>query len=472
MSFVERSIELVLRLGAYGLLASMCAAAWHDVSRAWDVWYYHMPFAARIAGVVPRAEFVFHPANDARFAGLPLAAEFFQGCLWRLTGRPETANFVALASVPALAFFLRARFEVPFHVSVLALLAIPLVQLHATSCYVDLPANTAVAMLAMVTMSSYAMRSGPPARSVPFALAAATFAANTKALLHPIVLVLVLSLGVQCLRARKSSGDRWSAVLVAACLPVVFATPIKNALLHHNPYYPLRFSLLGHVFPGTDEPYSSAPRWLEHAPRPERFAASILELGLRPVTDPSRWSVDQWTPPTEPGYRMGGFFGAYVVVQLAVFALILARARSRPARAAGLGFAALTVLTAIMPQSHELRYYMYWMLVLVSMNLWLGRALGRRANLALGVLAGSALCVVLRVTRAEYVYPSGVTFSELVRERTDERKIATAGNGETVCVADEPYNLLWASRFHRAKDYVVMEAERPEDCGIVRRLSP
>src|SRR5208282_4614139 len=89
-----------LAVFAWALLASMLAAAVHDVSMAWDVWYYHLPFAARIAGIVPAAQFTYDPLNQARFDGFPLLAETLQGALWRITGRAESANLVAFATIP------------------------------------------------------------------------------------------------------------------------------------------------------------------------------------------------------------------------------------------------------------------------------------------------------------------------------------------------------------------------------------
>jgi hypothetical protein len=129
----ERIFDRTLALAAALLLGSMLAAALHDVSRAWDVWYYHMPFAARLAGIVREDAYVFHAMNQARFEGYPLLAERVQGLLWRITGHPETANLVAFASVPAMAVFLRVRFAVPWYTTVLGLMAVPLVHLHATS---------------------------------------------------------------------------------------------------------------------------------------------------------------------------------------------------------------------------------------------------------------------------------------------------------------------------------------------------
>ena len=116
----------------------MLVEALHDVSRAWDVWYYHLPFAARIAGIVPASQFAYDPLNQARFDGFPLLGEALQGLLWRITGRPESANLVAFSALPLFAWFAKKRLGVPMWATILALLAVPLVQIHATSCYVDL----------------------------------------------------------------------------------------------------------------------------------------------------------------------------------------------------------------------------------------------------------------------------------------------------------------------------------------------
>ena len=186
----------------------------------------------------------------------------------------------------------------------------------------------------------------------------------------------------------------------------------------------MRFSAIGFVFDGPEEAYSSSPEWLSQAPQPARFAASIFELGARPMTDSRRWTVDQRTPPSDRGFRMGGFFGAYVAVQLVVLLAHAFIGRTRESRVVAIGFCALTAITAIMPQSHELRYYMYWMIALVSANLWLAVRHDKHWPTAVNLTSVLALAAVLWVTKAGYAYPSGSSFAELVREQTSERKIA------------------------------------------------
>lgn len=484
---MRASLDWSLRVVAWGLLLSMCVAALHDVSQSWDVWYYHLPFAARLAGVVNRDGYVFHAANEAHFAGFPLLGELLQGLLWRATGRVECSNLVAFAAVPLFAWFLRRRFAVPMHLGLLALLAIPLVQLHATSCYVDLPANAAASVVVLLAIQALAEPAPVSDKTLALALGATAVAANMRFQLHPLLLLSLLALGVRAIppRIRELRGGdapsrtraRRTFALVALALPLVFATPLKNAAMHHNPYYPERLHLFGIELPGLETPYSASPRWLAGAPRPVRFVSSLLELGVRPFTERRRWTIDQWMPDDSAGSRMGGFFNAYVVVSLALLAWRVARQKERAARVVGACFAALTALDAVMPQSHELRYYMHWMIVLVSLNLWLAcRAPSgdaKRAGLGprgVGVMSALALGVVLAVTRCGYAYASGSTFAEVLREEVDPALLATIQDGEKVCVKREPWVLLWAPEFHPPKRYTMKEAQSAEDCAGYREL--
>jgi hypothetical protein len=180
------------------------------------------------------------------------------------------------------------------------------------------------------------------------------------------------------------------------------------------------------------------------------------------LTDRRRWTVDQWAPPDHDGYRMGGYFGAYAALHLALLIWRAVKDRAREVRACAIGFGALTVVVSVMPQSHELRYYMAWMIVLVAVNLWLSR---RSHELLVTSVSVAALAAVLAVTRASYVWPTGATFAELVREKVDPRKLSLVHDGEHVCVERAPYTLLWAAPFHAPLRYVVEEAEAPEGCA-------
>lgn len=471
-------IPRLLQAIAGVLLGATLITAVHDVSTAWDVWYYHLPFAARIWGIVPEDAFAFHAVNQARFQGFPLLAELLQGLFWRAFGRPEASNLVAFACVPLHALFLKRLFQVPLHLSVIGLMAIPLVQLHASSCYIDLPANACASMLILLVLHFHTRQAAVTGRALLLLGALATGALNMRFQLLPIVASALLAaapraLGPRLGALREGGAARRRALLQLAAmglaLPLLFATPLKNAAVHHNPFYPVKLEVAGITLPGPEEAYSDAPPYLQRAPRPQRFLYSLLEIGIRPLTEPRRWTIDQWMPSDSTGNRMGGYFGAYVVFQLAALGFALARARAREARVAGALFAGLTAVTAFMPQSHELRYYLHWMLILVSLNLILAcrpRGAGERAlsPQALGVGSALALGVVLAVTRCGYVYPSGSTFAELLKSKVDPVALGQIREGDQVCLAREPWNILYAATFHPPARYRVKEAEQKEQC--------
>ena len=471
-----RVFDLALRVLAVGLAVSLVIAGWHDVSQAYDVWYYHLPFAARLTGIVDANAYAFSADNQARFDGFPLLGEILQGLLWRVTGHIQATSFASLAALFGLPLFLRRVFGAPLHLSLLALLAIPLVHIHATSSYVDLPSNTCVTMLLLCVYRTLVEDAAPTPRFLAGCAVLAAAAANAKFQLVPIVTIasaVLLFVSLRDLRRWKSvSAPARSAFwrrlgVFALALPLVFATPIKNAALHGNPVWPIELRVLGHTFPHVEEAYQSSPRHLTNVSRPMRFLRSALEIDNRPISTQRRWSLDQWTPPDEPGYRMGGYFGAYVVLHLLALGVAAWRRRTREAIVATALFAGVTVVASLVPQSHELRYYMHWMLLLVALNvvLW-----AREARWAVGLVAASALAVVTWSTDAAYLYASGNTFDELLARRVERSVIDAASPGERLCIAREPFTFLYAPTFHAKKDYTVQEATTDADCQRARHV--
>lgn len=452
-----RVLDRLLLVSAIVLLGAVFLAAARDASQAWDVWYYHLPFAARLLGIVSADEYVFSSGNAARFAGFPLGGEILQGVLWRITGRAESANLVAFASVPLFAGFLRRKLAIAWHHAVLALFAVPLVMTHASSAYVDLPANVCAAAL-VLTVACASMKA-PDAKTVLAAAAFAIGAAHMRFQLAPLVFV---SLGALVWFARGRER-----LMIAAAAPVVFAWPLKNLLVHGNPAYPVALKIGSMQLPGIDPPYSSSPTWLEKWPAPVRFVASVLELGARPLADARRWSVDQWTPPDHDGYRMGGFFGAYVVVLVlaAIVFTLRSRAKNETRRRSvtlAKTMAALTLVVAASPQSHELRYYLVWMLVLVATAIV---AVPPSLRTALAMTCAGFVVTVIAVTRGAYVMPSGESVRELVERHVSPASVSSRKDGERVCIARAPWTFLHAARFHPPRRYVVVEGEDDGTCA-------
>lgn len=469
-----RAFDIILRGVAAALALSLVVAGWHDVSQGYDIWFYHLPFAARLTGIIDASSYAFSADNRARFEGFPLLAELLQGIVWRVTGHIEATSFVSLAALFGLPLLLRRAFRVPLHLALLALLAIPLVQIHASSSYVDLPGNACATMLLLCVYRVIVVNEPPSPRLLAGCAVLAAATVNTKFQLFPIVVassIVLLFFAFREVGSWSSASEsarstlKKRALVFVIALPIVFATPIKNTIAHGNPVWPVELKILRHSFPHREAAYSQSPRHLASSPRPIRFVRSVLEIDNLPISSMRRWSLDQWAPPDDPSCRMGGYFGAYVLVNLAALGWAAWRKRTRETIAAAVLFGGVTIVASLVPQSHELRYYMHWMLLLVCLNLivWV-----REARAAVGVVATTALALVVWATSAGFLYASGSTFAEFLARRTDTAVIDSAAPGERLCISREPFTFLYAPAFHTRKDYAVQEATRDSDCKDAR----
>jgi hypothetical protein len=263
-----------------------------------------------------------------------------------------------------------------------------------------------------------------PRRWIVVALVMGALATNVKLLLAPVVFA---SLVVLALESRRS---RLVCVLAS---PIVFASQLVNLV---------------------------SPRFLPW-PQPFRFAASLLEAGAHPFGHPHRYTVDQWMPPHMDGARMGGFLHVYVIALLALLVLL---SRSREGRMGVLVMIGLTAIVAVMPQSHVLRYYMVWMLVLVALVVMLGaRALKRhpiRAVLACAIVPVSALATTAYATGGMYFTPDPYSVHDVLRERVESSVVAAIPENGRACIAKPPLSVLYAARFHPPRRYSIVIRDR------------
>jgi hypothetical protein len=167
--------------------------------------------------------------------------------------------------------------------------------------------------------------------------------------------------------------------------------------------YPVQFPLAPGLFPNAsidaDSSWLNTPHWLHATPRPLRFAISALELNRVGSNESFHWSLDQGgalAPTRSRHNRLGGWSCVTLIALLAGAAHALARRRVEPFEAGAFALAVSAV--SALPQSHELRYWLFVPLVLAA---WTARGLtapSRVARAALGpVFAASALWVLLAV---------------------------------------------------------------------------
>ena len=256
--------------------------------------------------------------------------------------------------------------------------------------------------------------------------------------------------------SRPGGGRGWLLLIGLSFVAgsAIAASALHNLIAYGNPIYPIELRVLGLSLPGPEwvmipGDNSLAPVW-RNVPPPLRWLASVLEVGGY-ADRPLPWTYDQGlcvTGPvledcvwgTGPSFRMGGYFAAYVLFLIAFLAVQIRRPGMRERRLVLATMGAVTILAAVLPHSHELRYYLFWIIVLVALNLicvfdaTFAPADSRVARqvLALGVLA--ALASVVALTKGHYLAPTGPTMRSLLRDLQVNSRIEGIADGATICV--------------------------------------
>ena len=490
----KQLLEIILSAIAIIVTASIFLKAVIDIDPNYDVWWYHVPFAARIWHIVPKEMFIgdekwFEP----RFNGFPLLAHFFQGFFWKITGRIQATNLVNFLSILGYFFWLKIYFKVPFYLSAIALFSIPLVITHASTSFVDLFGNVGVSILVMMTYRFYLKRQLPSATELLIVFLGAIIAANTKTQLQPLVFVILVFAGSRLAWLywlRKPSTKQLLKTLLTALLAtvIIFATPVKNTILYRNPFYPIKVEVAGIVLN-----HKLTPEAYESGNRPQNWLESILE-----INSTLYWTADQWSPEPERIHR-GGFFGAYVVFNvllllgLSIHELIHGQQLIEAGESFDACIALATVLIASIipanfPQSHELRYFMFWMITLVSLNLYLLSS--NRTNQQLwrylqpkyiGLVYLIFLTIVLSKVSSFYARPvfdgleqhlTSAVKPELLSQIEPEARVCLKikpglANRKKVPIESQENAFLYSSYFHPELnyDYSVRAALDTASCG-------
>jgi hypothetical protein len=424
--------------------------------------------------------------------GFPKLFHIFQGLVWKLTSLPQAVDVLNVGALVLFALFLRRWFRVPAAWTVCALLAVPLIQIHATSTYIDLPVNlaAAAAILALTALIRAPEAFGWPKLLV--LVACLVFAANSKpqmlGVAGPVALLFVM-IAVASLASGRRLGPfvpgRRASWIGLACFVLVFAAGVgatlaENALTHGNPLHPFRIALPGLILDGPIDALSTPEDSLTGAwrpfPSPLRWFISVLEIGAYGYREVP-WTVDQgycetalawkdcWRPPDAP-FHMGGYFVPYVLGLVAFLGWRLASVPGPDRRIFLATFIGTTLLAACLPRSHELRYYLFWVIVLVALCLIAvfddsdgePRA-GAKVSGLLATVVVIALTSALLMTQARYVTPIGRDLDVLIATFGVRERVAAIPDGAVVCVDPgwQPFTFLFAPIFHPGRSYTVLD---------------
>jgi hypothetical protein len=509
------------------LLVALVLRAAFTFDPYYDSVAYHLPFAARLAGICPDECFRMSAYLESAYDGFPKLYHRLQGVVWRLTGQAQAVDLLNVGALVLFCVFMRRYFTVPVAWTFCALLAVPLVQIHATSAYVDLPVNLAVAaaMLILVTFLRAPERVGWG--DIALLLGCMALAANSK----PQMIGAVAPVGglfavfafwslathrrVGPFPAGRASSWLGLSGLLLVGGAITGATLVANAFAYGNPIYPIGLDILGFAFAGPIDANhigsdSLADPW-RVVPAPMRWVASVLEVGAYSYRSVP-WTVDQGHCPdllawrecagmlgygwekVYTSFRMGGYFVPYVLALVAFLAWTTSTRQHRNHRLVGGTFVGTTLLAAFLPRSHELRYYLFWMIMLVA--LCLVTVFERRsaattgppgpegcanASVAsecssasgparlLGAIVVIALASGLLMTQGRYLDPFGPRLGSVMQTLGIPHLVEQIPDGAVVCADDggwQPFTFLFAPVFHPGRSYSLRDRPLEAGCDV------
>jgi len=491
-------LEKILSVIALIVAISIFLKAIFDIDTNYDVGWYQLPFAARIWGIVPESSFINENLIEHRFDGFPLLANFLQGLLWKITGHIQATNLVGYLSLCLYFLFLRKYFKVPLYLTVIAIFAIPTVLIHAATSFVDLPGNIGVAILIMMGCCFFQQSKLPSKSELFFTFLGAATAVNIKPQLQPLVFLIYWTVGIRLVwlyfRYTNTKQQKlWRTIGLAVIASVViFATPIKNVALYGNPFYPIKIEIAG-----IELNHELTPDTFSESNRPQKWLRSILEINT------PEWSADQWNEGDEKNLdRAGGFFGIYVIFNILLLLgltiseqlnnkKLSSERKSRNATIALITAFLMSLVPANFPQSHELRYFMFWMITLVSLNLSLVTSRQNQDSKwlkpkYLGLICLLFMAITFIKIDSYYLRPVFNPLQPYLDETVKTELLQQMDPNERTCMiarhaipdADavpfaQIHNAFYYSSYFNSEisyDYAIQAVVDPKDCGDLKMI--
>ncbi len=472
-------------------LKSIVAVDWPNG----DSWMYQLPFAARFWGLISPQEYVFEVEREPFYNTTTMLPNILQGFFWWLFGlnRPQGANLVSFLSFISYLIFVKHYLKIPYYLSSLALLAVPLLHIAVTSAYVDLFTNIGFSITVILTYLLFIKEDFIKSKNIIIFIIGGFIAANSKYLLvPPLFLLILVAMGrilwliiyrFNPVNKVKNIGKLLIFSFLSSLL--IFATEVKNILVYQNPFYPLKISVLGYELNHTVVPSSTYMADAIASMSPiQRWVFSLLEIGAFDDRRPWPWTIAMdYVPLEAESFGMGGYFAVYVVFNILLFVFLCiknnsANKNNSEIRIALMFMIVLSLLTTFLPFAYQLRYYMYWIIVLISLNLYLlVNHYSVNENKWLkpqnyGYVATVVLMIFAILTRWEFTYPNAMSLEKFMSSRVDQAIIADIKENEEVClVGFTPLTFLYNPRFHEGRNYSLKaefnlsEEEVKEKCG-------
>ncbi len=453
----------------------LCLRANLRFDDSWDGTSYHLLFAAFRAGILTRDDIVPIPLMQEMYKGFPPLLDIIRGYTWRFTGSILVLQTFGLLALVALAGFWRLNFGLPARWTIIAMLSVPLLQIGATTLYVDTFTNCLFAIPLSTVTAAFIERRALRRMETVVSFLALAFAANAK----PQFLVLgFLLFAILCLyqlfrlvREERARELPWFLGLAVVASFAVMFTAWRNLIEQGNPLYPMPVTIAGLQLPGTLPPLLiwKGPEYLDGVPQSLKWLLSILEFRAFEGRDlPYTIDMHSTIPvgpvpafdPRPPSFRMGGYF-LPLVLGLIVWLAIMTR--NLPLRQRLRWFApplVTSIIVAPLPGSNELRYFSFWMLNLIFLCLLAERQAPEDGTIFRAFLLVMFLSVGVWTG---WRYFDFKPYS--VQDHIEAHGIDKAVTGQDICLEHRNRDpILFTSLFHSRGKYRVVDLAPGERC--------
>lgn len=481
VSRITCSFNFWANLAAIALILFIATMGIMNIDPSWDSQEYHLPFAARLAGIFTKDEYKMRPMVEGYYDGIAHFVEVIQGALWRLTGLPGAANLVGLISLVILIVVSSHLFTIPLWQLTLFYLSIPLVLRHSYSSYVDLAGNSFLTLSIILFFHSI-INKDYSLKKLAFISLTLAIAANTKLFLQVISAVLAVIVFFSFLGSWIKNKVKGKKLLLYLCVFLVFIGAAYwllayNYINYDNPIYPMSFTFRGHEFPGIAKAstYShivnafSVPK-----SNPYYFFRSITEYDLWRIRPETLYTIDMHLGHYDPilSARMGGFLVVNIIfwgMGLVIFSLF---SQNRAIFKCMMTLGVLTVATSFLPSTSELRYVMFLPLSTATLFLiGLHDPIRKRWSKIAGIVIQVAIftfVAFLVVSRSDY-FPKSLTIDQYRVQAEEQQPKYEVEIDSPVCIfGDTPV----AFYYKLANPSLIIEFQRDAgDCTYTNRLS-
>lgn len=326
-------------------------------SISWDFIVYHLPFAMMhydMTSFKPLESLM--PVYDA----FPPLAHLVQGGLIKMTGSFTSPNLVSFVGLIVVVSIIKVcRLTLNQSVFWGLCLSVPMFAIHLSDGYIDLFTGS---MVCSNFIALAAFRNSSSVKNGLLFIFTMALAMWSKYQAWPFMAINLCVFSANVLFCRGLSRNK--TILLILLGAVSFSNwPVRNFVKFGNPTHPIRPPVIAkylNIEQGTkaEENKVQQPRELLEKSYAYRLFYSIFELSRLSYSG-FYYSLDQGFPDTTSNhhFRLGGWSGAYSVfllLSLLIIAILNSKMRVEIAI-----FSSYFFLLCFIPQSHELRYWLF-----------------------------------------------------------------------------------------------------------------